>query len=66
MEKLMTTLENKVKLEKAFEERESKSKIYELYNDYDFEYGKQKGHTDEERADYLELYFKFLDYMNTK
>ena len=62
----MTTKEIKSKLEKALENKESKSKVYELYNKYDFEYSKEKGHNSEERADYIELYFKFLDYMNSK
>ena len=62
----MKTIEYKLKLEKALEDKESKSKVYELYNDYDSSYTKEKGHSDEERGDYMELYFKFLDYMNTK
>ena len=62
----MKTIEYKLKFEKALENKESKSKVYELYNDYDYFYTKEKGHSDEERGDYIELYFKFLDYMNTK
>lgn len=62
----MKTIEYKLKLEKALEDKESKSKVYELYNDYDYFYTKEKGHSDEERGDYMELYFKFLDYMNSK
>jgi hypothetical protein len=62
----MKTIEYKLKLEKALENKESKSKVYELYNNYDSSYTKEKGHNSEERADYIELYFKFLDYMNSK
>ena len=62
----MKTVEYTLKLEKALEDKESKSKVYELYNDYDYFYTKEKGHSDEERGDYMELYFKFLDYMNSK
>ena len=55
----MKTIEYKLKFEKALEDKESKSKVYELYNDYDYFYTKEKGHSDEERGDYMELYFKF-------
>lgn len=62
----MKTIEYKLKLEKALKNKESKSKVYELYNKYHSSYTKEKGHSDKERGDYIELYFKFLDYMNTK
>jgi len=62
----MKYLELKLELEKALEDKESKSKVYELYNDYDYFYNKEKGHSDKERGDYIELYFKFLDYLNEK
>jgi hypothetical protein len=57
-------LEAKVNLIHAMNECKPKSIVYELYEKYDNSYQRMKHPNDKDKSDYIDLYFRYLDYMN--
>ncbi len=59
----MKYLDIKLELEEAMECDESKSKVYELYQNFEDAYRRQQKRK-RDCNERLDIYFKFRDYMN--